>query len=73
MNSISAIAHNDQICKDIEKRLNELIRIINKNDGMIWLQTKSNKDHTYMLTEEVTIGFLMNMTEKKDEEETKNA
>lgn len=66
MNSISALAHNDQICKDIEKRLNELIRIINKNDGMIWLQTKSNKEHFYMLTEEVSIGFMVYTTERKE-------
>ena len=68
MNSISAIAHNDQICKEIEKRLNALIRDINNADGKIWLQAKSNKEHFYMLTEEVSIGFLMNMIEKKEEE-----
>ena len=68
MNYISAIAHNEQICKDIERRLNALIRDINNNGGMIWLQAKSNKDHTYMLTEEVSIGFVMYTTEKKEEE-----
>ena len=68
MNYISAIAHNEQICKDIERRLNALIRDINNAYGMIWLQAKSNKDHIYMLTEEVTIGFVTYTTEQKEEE-----
>lgn len=58
MSFIYAMAHNGQICKEIERLLNELIRSVKKNDGMIWLQSKSNKDDFYELTDEVIIGFI---------------
>lgn len=69
MNSISAMMHNDRICKDIENRLNTLIREINDAGGMIWLQSKTNKEHYYKLDGEVTIGLLMYTAEKKEEDE----
>ena len=68
MNIISGMAHNAQICKDIERRLNSLIREINEAGGMIWLQSKSNKEHYYKLDGEVTIGLVMYTVEKKEEE-----
>lgn len=71
MNYISAMAHNEQICKEIERLLNELIRSVNKNDGMIWLQGKSNKEHIYKLTDEVTIGFMLNVFESEMNEDKK--
>ena len=67
MNNISAMAHNEQICKDIESRLNTLIREINDVGGMIWLQSKSNKEHYYKLDGEVTIGFVIYTVENKEE------
>lgn len=69
MNFISAMAHNEQICKEIERLLNELIRSVNKDNGMIWLQSKTNKDHIYNLTDEVTIGFMLDVIETKSDEE----
>lgn len=68
MNNISGMAHDGQICKDIERRLNSLIREINETGGMIWLQAKSNKEHYYELTEEVSIGFMIYTTTAKEEE-----
>ena len=68
MNYISAMAHNERICKEIERLLNELIRSVNKDDGMIWLQSKTNKDEFYELTDEVTIGFMSYITETKSDE-----
>jgi hypothetical protein len=61
--------HNDRLCKDIEERLNVLIRDINEAGGMIWLQSKSNKEHYYKLDGEVTIGLLMYTVEKKEEDD----
>lgn len=69
MNYISAMAHNEQICKEIERLLNELIRSVNKDNGMIWLQSKTNKDYICRLTDEVTIGFMLNVIETKSDEE----
>lgn len=68
MNIISGMAHNEQICKDIERRLNSLIREINEAGGMIWLQAKSNKEHYYELTEEVSIGFVLYTATAKEKE-----
>lgn len=68
MGYISAMMHNDRLCKDIEKRLNALITDINEAGGMIWLQSKTNKEEYYELKEEVTIGLLMYTAEKKEEE-----
>lgn len=69
MNYISAMAHNEQICKEIERLLNSLIRSVNNDNGMIWLQSKTNKYHIYKLTDEVTIGFMLNVIETKSDEE----
>ena len=68
MNSISAMMHNDRLCKDIEERLNTLIREINESGGMIWLQSKTNKEHYYRLDGEVTVGLMVCTVEKKEEE-----
>ena len=68
MNIISGMAHNEQICKDIERRLNSLIREVNEAGGMIWLQARSNKEHYYELTEEVSIGFAIYTATTKEKE-----
>lgn len=67
MNSISAMMHNDRLCKDIEKRLNALIREINKAGGMIWLQSNTNKEEYYELKEEVSVCTMTFTTQNEEE------
>ena len=68
MNRIFAMAHNEQICKEIERLLNELIRSVYKDNGMIWLQSKTNKDYICRLNDEVTIGYMLDVVEPKTDE-----
>lgn len=67
MNYIFAMMHNDRLCKDIEKQLNALIRDINKAGGMIWLQSKTNKEEYYELKEEVSVCTMMFTTQNEEE------
>ncbi len=50
------------VCENLEP--NKILHAI--VDGKIWLQAKSNKEHFYMLTEEVSIGFVVYTTERKE-------
>lgn len=67
MGYISAMMHNDCLCKDIENRLNALIRDINKAGGMIWLQSKTNKEEYYELKEEVSVCMMTFTTQNEEE------
>jgi len=55
-NYISAMAHNEAIYSNLEKQLNTLINEINSNGGKIWIQSKENKEHYYVLDGEVSIN-----------------
>ncbi len=49
------VIHNQMIHTEIENKLNSLIRAIIDSGGKVWLQAKSNKEHYYVLTEEVSL------------------
>jgi hypothetical protein len=70
-NIISAMAHDDAICRDVEKALNRLIDTVKESGGKCWLQSKENKEHYYELTDHVSLCFYVftnqSMQEKKIE------
>jgi hypothetical protein len=47
--------HNQRIHTEIENKLNSLIDEIIASGGKVWIQAKSNKEHYYMLTEEISL------------------
>jgi len=55
MNILSAMAHNEQIYKGVEDGLNSLISAVTSEGGKIWIQSKSNKEHYFMLDDEFQI------------------
>ena len=52
-------AHNGRIAKDIEDKLNSFVEAVNRAGGKCWLQSMSNKEHYYMLTEPVSLNYYM--------------
>ena len=52
-----AASHNGRIAKDIEDKLNSFVEAINRAGGKCWLQSKSNKEHYYELTEPVSFNY----------------
>ncbi len=54
---ISSFAHDDAICRRIENSLNSLIDAVKQSGGMVWIQSKENKEHFYKLTDYVSVGF----------------
>lgn len=49
--------HNAHITGDIERRLNKLVKEIKDAGGKCWLQSTTNKEHYYELTDPVEINF----------------
>ena len=60
--------HNAHITGDIERRLNKLVKEINEAGGKCWLQSTTNKEHYYELTEPVEINFYFPIDMPKEEE-----
>lgn len=52
-----AAGHNGRLANDIQNKLNAFIEAINKAGGKCWLQSKSNKEHYYELTEPVYFNY----------------
>ena len=55
--SISTMAHNDAICRRAEDAINSLFDMVKENGGKVWIQSKSNKEHYYELTDHVSLNF----------------
>ena len=49
--------HNWRIADEIEDRLNSFIEAVNAAGGKCWLQSKTNKEHCYELTEPVHFNY----------------
>lgn len=56
---LSIMAHNDSICRQAENAINRMIDAVKENGGQIWIQSKSNKEHYYELTEHISLNFFM--------------
>lgn len=55
--NISTMAHNDAICRRAEAAINSIIDMVKENGGKAWIQSKSNKEHYYELTDHISLNF----------------
>lgn len=62
----SSMAHDDMICRDVEKALNSLIASVKKSGGKCWIQSKENKEHYYELTDHVSLCFFTPVHARED-------
>lgn len=60
-----ASAHNNRIAEDIQKKLNAFVEAVNEAGGKCWLQSMTNKEHYYMLTEPVSFNYYMPISGSK--------
>ena len=69
--NISTMAHNDAICRQAEVAINSLFDMVKENGGKVWIQSKSNKEHYYELTDHVSLNFYVMSSEDRGVEEDK--
>ena len=56
---VFGMAHDEAVCKSIEESLNSLIDSVKRSGGKVWLQSTENKEHYYLLTDNVSVNFFV--------------
>lgn len=59
--NMSIMAHNEAICRRAEASINGMIDLVKEHGGKIWIQSTSNKEHYYELTEHISLNFYIIM------------
>lgn len=58
-------AHNNRLAEDIQRKLNAFVEAVNEAGGKCWLQSMTNKEHYYILTEPVSFNYYMPTSSSK--------